>query len=192
VHEQQRPMPTGASDGGPPATTRGGHAAGHQPSLGRGAHTVLHETTTMALYLAISVLALLAALPHGEGGVTDTVVGTVWGTIAGLTLAHLLAFRLSGKLLGGGWLDRAEVLAIVGQVLAAIGVALLVSVPLWWSSGTQAVAYARLTLVAMIGALAFGVAIQQSPSRVRAVLYALAVVGISLAVAVIKNRLAGH
>jgi hypothetical protein len=173
-------------------TGRGEHAAAHRPSLGHGAHTVLHETTTMALYLAISVLALLAALPHGDGGVTDAVVGTIWGTIAGLTLAHLLAFRLSGKLLGGGWLDRAEVLAIVGQVLAAIGVALLVSVPLWWSSGTQAVAYARLTLVAMIGVFAFGVAIQQHPSRFRAGLYAVVVVAISLAVAIVKNRLAGH
>jgi hypothetical protein len=171
---------------------RGAHAADHRPSLGHGAHTVLHETTTMALYLAISVLALLAALPHGDGGVTDAVVGTVWGTIAGLTLAHLLAFRLSGKLLGGGWLDRAEVLAIAGQVLAAVGVALLVSVPLWWSSGTQAVAYARLLLAAMIGVFAFGVAIQQHPSRFRAGLYAVVVVAISLGVAIVKNRLAGH
>jgi hypothetical protein len=44
----------------------------------------------------------------------------------------------------------------------------------------------------MIGVFAFGVAIQQSPSRVRAVLYAIVVVGISLGVAVVKNRLAGH
>jgi hypothetical protein len=175
-----------------PQAARGARAAEHRPSLGQGAHTVLHETTTMALYLAISMLALLAALPHGEGGATHTVVGTVWGTIAGLTLAHLLAFRLSGKLLAGGWLDRAELLAIAGQVLAAIGVALLISVPLWWSTGTQAVAYARLLLAAMIGVFAFGVAIQQSPSRFRAVLYAVAVVAISLGVAVIKNRLAGH
>jgi hypothetical protein len=171
---------------------RRAHAAGDRPSLGHGAHTVLHETTTMALYLAISMLALLAALPHGEDGVTHTVAGTVWGSIAGLTLAHLLAFRLSGKLLGGGRLDRAELYAMGGQVLAAVGVALLVSVPLWWSSGTQAVAYARLVLVAMIGVSAFGVSVQQSPSRMRALLYAVVVVAISLAVAVIKNRLAGH
>jgi hypothetical protein len=64
------------------------------------------------------------------------------------------------------------VYALGGQVVAAIGVGLLVSVPLVWSSGTQAVAYARLVLAAMIGVFAFGVAIQQSPSRVRAVLYA--------------------
>jgi hypothetical protein len=169
-----------------------GHTAELGSSFGRGRHTVLHETTTMALYLAISMLALLSALPHGEGGVTHTVAGTVWGTIAGLTLAHLLAFRLSGKLLGGGWLDRAEVYALGGQVVAAIGVGLLVSVPLVWSSGTQAVAYARLVLAAMIGVFAYGVAIQQSPSRGRALLYAAVVVVISLGVAVVKNRLAGH
>jgi len=171
---------------------RGAHAAEHRPSLGQGAQTVLHETTTMALYLAISMLALLSALPHGEGGVTHTVAGTVWGTLAGLTLAHLLAFRLSGKLLGGGWLERAEVDALGGQVVAAIGVGLLVSVPLWWSSGTQAVAYARLVLAAMIGVFAFGVAVQQRPSRVRAALYAVVVVAISVGVALVKNRLAGH
>jgi hypothetical protein len=168
-----------------------GHTADLDPSFGQARHRVLHETTTMALYLAISMLALLAALPHGEDEVTH-LIGMVWGTIAGLTLAHLLAFRLSGKLLGGGRLDRTELYALGGQFVAAIGVGLLISVPLVWSSGTQAVAYARLVLAAMIGVFAFGVAIQQSPSRVRAVLYAIVVVVISLGVAVVKNRLAGH
>ena len=60
----------------------------------------LHEVTTMALYVSLSLLAVLIALPDVNPGEDNRFEEglTVLGTGLGLVLAHHVAFRMSTRL----------------------------------------------------------------------------------------------
>ena len=58
------------------------------------------EAFTMALYVAICLLAALAAV--SESTAEDHVFEIVWGTTIGLALAHWLAFSVSARLVAAG------------------------------------------------------------------------------------------
>jgi hypothetical protein len=58
------------------------------------------EAYTMALYVAICLLAAFAALP--ETGAHAHVIGIIWGVTLGLAIAHWFAFRVSARLVGAG------------------------------------------------------------------------------------------
>jgi hypothetical protein len=165
-------------------TTRSGAAADR--------HHVIRETVTMALYLAISLLAVLAAQPHGEARSTGAAVALVWGTTAGLSLAHWLAFRLSGRLFAGAVLDPGTGQAIAGQAAAAALVASLASLPFLLVDGERAAALARLLLAGLVGLFAFATAQRHGATAWRATGYAAVVVLLAVTVALVKNALAGH
>jgi hypothetical protein len=151
---------------------------------------VIRESITMGLYITISLLAVLTAQPHGDA-TTAAVLTVVWGTTLGLTLAHWLAFRLTARLFAGAELPSHDRLAMVGQAVAAFGVAAIASVPLilYASSG---LALSRSLLAGLVGLFAFGAARRHGGSFGRALTYAVIVVVIALAVAVGKYLLTGH
>ena len=65
------------------------------------------EAFTMALYVAICLLAALIALP--ERAVEHTsVLGVIWGITLGLAIAHWFAFRVSARLLGAGAVRQSD------------------------------------------------------------------------------------
>jgi hypothetical protein len=75
------------------------------------------EAYTMALYVAICLLAALAAVSEpalDEGAHTFELV---WGTTVGLALAHWFAFRMSARLYGVAILVVGVVVALVKNVL---------------------------------------------------------------------------
>jgi hypothetical protein len=154
-------------------------------------HQVVHEGVTMALYIAISLLAVLTALP---ASFTDAagVAWTIVGTTSGLAIAHWLAFRVSSLFVGRGRLGPTARRSLVVQALAATMVGVIACLPLLLARGTMGLALSRLLLAGIIGLFAYGVSIQSEPGRLRAVLYAVTVVGIALSVAVVKNVLSGH
>jgi hypothetical protein len=152
---------------------------------------VIRETVTMALYITISLLAVLAAQPHGDRSVVG-VLAIIWGTTLGLSLAHWLAFRLTARLFSGTALNRHERVTIAAQGAAALGVATLVSAPLLVAGADSALDLARLLLASLIGLFAFNVARRHGAGRGRAGVYAFVVVAIALAVAAAKNQLSGH
>jgi hypothetical protein len=161
----------------------------HDPSAV--AHRVaIRESITMGLYMTISLLAVLTAQPHGDAA-TSATLALVWGTTFGLALAHWLAFQLTARLFAGTRLPSHDRMAIAGQVVAALGVACVASVPLmlYPSSG---LALARSTLAGLVGLFAFGAARRNGGSVGRALLYALLVVAIAFAVAIGKYLLTGH
>jgi hypothetical protein len=153
-------------------------------------HRVIHEGVTMTLYVAVSLLALLTALP---ATLTDesTVVRTILGTTVGLALAHWLAFRVSSLFVGHGVLDPASRRSLGVQALAAAGVGAVAILPLLFARGPTALGISRVLLAGVIGLFAYGVSIQAQPSRLRAAVYAVAMVVIALTVALVKNHLAG-
>jgi hypothetical protein len=161
----------------------------HDPETGVD-RAVIRESITMGLYITISLLAVLTALPHGvtTGAVALTVV---WGTTLGLTLAHWLAFQLTARLFAGAELSPHDRMAAVGQALAAVGVAAVASVPLILYARAGLV-LARTLLAGLVGLVAFGAARRHGASVGRALIYGLVVVVIALAVAIGKYLLTGH
>jgi hypothetical protein len=150
---------------------------------------VIRESLTMGLYITISLLAVLSAQPHGDPG--RAVLTVVWGTTLGLTLAHWLAFQLTARLFAGRRLPSHDRMTMVGQAVAALGVAGLASLPLLLHANAGP-ALSRGILAGLIGLFAFGAGRHHGGSLGRASVYALVVVAIALAVAIGKYLLTGH
>jgi hypothetical protein len=151
---------------------------------------VIRESITMGLYITISLLAVLAAQPHGDV-TTAAMLTVVWGTTLGLTLAHWLAFRLTARLFAGAELSSHDRMVMAGQAIAALGVAAVASVPLVLDAGAGLV-LSRSLLAGLVGMFAFGTARRHGSSSGRALVYAVVVVVIALAVAIGKYLLTGH
>ena len=66
------------------------------------------EAFTMALYVAICLLAALLALPERAAEPTS-MMGVVWGIALGLAIRHWFAFRVSARLVGAGAVRLADV-----------------------------------------------------------------------------------
>lgn len=145
----------------------------------------------MALYITISLLAVLAAVPDGDRS-SIVVLGLIWGTATGLTLAHLLAFRLSARLVSAGRLEPHERMAIGAQALASASVAALASLPLLLAAGNAGLEVSRMLLAGFVGLCAYGAGRQSGGTRRRAVIYAAGTVAVAVAVALVKNALTGH
>ena len=139
---------------------------------------VARETSTMALYLAVVLLAELSAWPVDVGD-SAIVVSAIWGTALGLAIAHWFAFSASTRLLSGGREDRVDRLAAAGQLGAALVIATLVSVPFAFGSGEAAFAAAGGILAVLIGIVGVRIARAGGASLVRTVVFA----GIVLAIA---------
>lgn len=101
-----------------------------------GSSLVIRESMTMALYITISLLAVLAAQPPGDRSVIG-VLGIIWGTTLRLSLAHWLAFRLTARLFSGADLDRHDQVTMAARGVAAIGVATLRRHRCWWRTASS-------------------------------------------------------
>lgn len=82
---------------------------------------ILREAIPMGLSITISLLAVLTAKPHTDGGTAALTL--IWGSTLGLALAHWLAFKLTGRLFTGSRLSPHDRLSLAAQAAAAIGVA---------------------------------------------------------------------
>ena len=87
------------------------------------------EAYTMALYVAICLLAALLAVP--EDAAHTRVTGIIWGVTVGLAAAHWFAFRMSARLVGAGTIRSPDVRLASAQLLGAAVVAVLASVPVF-------------------------------------------------------------
>ena len=69
------------------------------------------EAVTMALYVSITLLAALIAIPSDEVPGTVHTAALIWGGAAALALAHWLAFDVGARLFQTAHLDRLHRLA---------------------------------------------------------------------------------
>ncbi len=146
----------------------------------------------MALYVAVVLLAALAALGEsGDDPRIDT-LGLVWGTAIGLALAHYFAFRVSARLVTAGEVGREEAELALAQLAGAVAVAVLVSVPVVVLPASAELDAAVLVLAGLVSAAGFAVARSSGASWTRSALYALVVLVIGVTIAILKNTLAGH
>lgn len=149
------------------------------------------EALTMALYVAICLMAALLAIP--ENAIEHTnVLGLIWGITLGLALAHWFAFRVSARMVGSGSIHSSDLQLAAAQLLAAAGVAFVASMTALVLPDAVELEGAELLLAGLIALIGFGVARGAGASRFRAVVYAVLVLVGAVAIAVLKNLLAGH
>jgi hypothetical protein len=148
------------------------------------------EAYTMALYVAICLLAAFAALP--ETGAHAHVIGIIWGVTLGLAIAHWFAFRVAARLVGAGSVRPHDVESAGAQLVGAAGVALLASLPVLLFPESVELELVELLLAGSIALVGFTVARGGGATRARALVYALVVLVVAVAIALVKNGLAGH
>jgi hypothetical protein len=149
------------------------------------------EGWTMALYVAICLIAALTAL-ETVTAVPGHIMGLVWGTTVGLALAHVFAFRIAGHLVHDGELPKADRIVSAVQVASAAAVAVVVSIPVLLAPVAAELDWARYTCAAIIGVVGYSVARGASRGRIRAALFGLAVLAAAIVVAALKQALGGH
>lgn len=156
----------------------------------RGAHVreLLAEVLTMALYVAISLLAaVLTAVPDAHGSLP-----LLWGIALGLALTHSFAFRLSARFFGGGRLSSEDLSATGAQLTGAIAVALLATLAVVAAPApheSEAVVYA---LGGFLGLVGVGVGRCAGGSWLRSGAYGAVVLAGALIVIVVKSVISGH
>lgn len=148
---------------------------------------VWREGITMALYVSLSQLAVMTALPAQEASVDSKLALTVALTSVGLVLAHQLAFRMSSKLVApGSKLGPLAPRLLRAQLLGGAAVTVLAVLPILlfgpaaynWSVGLL------LLFVMWVGYL---VARTAPYSRVRSLIYVMIVAVAVIAVLAVKS-----
>ena len=163
----------------------------------------LREALTMVLYLSITLLATLTALPsgadgavddHGSGGVHGlSLVGLIWGTAIGLTLAHFFAFRLTARAFTGGKVSEKDVRIGLSQLAGAAFVAVSCTIPVLLIGDSDEVQATTLVPALIIGVTGYLIARRAAHStNVQSLIIGGVVMVLGLTVAAIKNFVLGH
>lgn len=151
---------------------------------------IWREGVTMALYISLSQLAVMTALPEVSDG-REGLALTVFLTSVGLVLAHQVAFRMSSRLVAEGSKLEPEAPRLLGaQLLGGGFVTLLAVLPiLIFGPGAYRVSIGLLLLFVMV--VGYLVARSAPVSRLRALIYVVFVAFVVIGVLVVKS-LVGH
>jgi heme/copper-type cytochrome/quinol oxidase subunit 4 len=155
---------------------------GSQPAEGR---ELRRYAVEMALYVALSLLAVEVALPRDmEEHETVSVATTLAITAVGLLAAHWLAFRVSARLESGGLLSREQLSILGAQLAGGAAVVMLTVVPILVLPPPTGLFASQLTLLTVIAGVAYAAA-RPTASRTRSTMYSAAVVlGTAIVVAI--------
>jgi hypothetical protein len=144
---------------------------------------LIREATTMALYVSLSLLAVLIALPVSHQDERAKAGLIVFGTALGLVLAHHVAFRLSTRLVSGGLLTPESVNALKAQALGGIPVAIVAALPVLVLGEDPGELVAEAVLLAFVAFVGYRSA-RASSSPARSLVYVaglvIAVIGVVL------------
>lgn len=135
----------------------------------------VREFVTMALYVSLSLLAVVIATPE-MAATRSGVAATVFLTALGLLIAHVLAYSVSSRLVSEGRIDAESRLILTMQVAAGLTVAVIATIPVLLADaplGPQITEGLLVGIVAVVGYLAVR---QRDGSRGRALVYAGAVI----------------
>jgi hypothetical protein len=150
------------------------------------------ELLASALYVALVLLAALVAVPVEQLPDDAWLMSLVLGTALGLILAHWFAFRLAAPLTAedGSWSPTAAQEA-GAQLAGGMSVAVLAVLPFVVFDGVTAYRMAEVLLVALPALTGGLIERIRGRSWRRAVLTGVVVLGLAVAVVVVKNLL-GH
>jgi hypothetical protein len=142
----------------------------------------------MGLYLCL-VLAAEFAFVEEAFESKESVLAVIWGTTLGLTVAHIFAFNLSARIFEGGRLSAETRMSIVYQVVVAIGVAALLSLPLLLANTSTALNFGGYVIAGVIGLIGFTVARLEGGSPVKSAAFAVVMVAAAVLVVLLKSAL---
>jgi hypothetical protein len=138
----------------------------------------------MALYISLSLLAVVLAVPSSGHGPS---AWTVFLTALGLVAAHLLAFSISARYVNDGELDEESAKLLGVQTSAGLGVAVLATLPVLLLPEPAGVDVTGALLVLVIGVVGYLTARNAGRSRLRALGYVVIVALVALVVLLIKS-----
>jgi hypothetical protein len=149
------------------------------------------EGVTMALYISLSQLAVMTALPSQQASTDRGLAGLVALTSIGLILAHQLAFRMSSKLFAeGSRLGDLDLGLLRAQTLGGGAVTVVAVLPILLF-GSQAYLVSILLLLLFVLVVGYLVARTVPVSRIRSLAYVGGVAVVVVGVLVVKS-LVGH
>ncbi len=150
------------------------------------------EFFASALYMALVLLAVLAAVPTENLPSDESVVGLMIGSAIGLTLAHWLAFRLAAHLTeDGGFAAQSAAREAAAQVLGGVGVAALAAAPFLILDGDAALTGALVVLAALPALTGLAIARLRGRSWLSSLVTAAVVLLLAVVVVLVKEGL-GH
>ena len=161
-----------------------------EPEESEGKRELMREAVTMALYISLSLLAVLAALPQASTSESDSLWQTILLTAVALLLAHQVAFRVSTRLVNKGLLDASSVRLLGAQMAGGLVAAIAATLPVL-VFGPDAVRASELVLLIFVAATGYRAARSVPASRGRALMYVVFVVLAVVAVLFVKS-LVGH
>ena len=142
----------------------------------------------MALYLSLSLLAVLLAVPASTD---EDPVALVVLTALGLLVAHLVAFSISSRLVSEGVFDAESRRVAAAQVAAGLAVVALVTVPMLLFDAPTSLYVAQALLVLVVVGVGYLAARAARASVLRSVAY-VAVVVLAVACVLVLKALVGH
>jgi hypothetical protein len=151
-------------------------------------HERVHAGVTMALYISLSLLAVMVAQ---EASLDPLVSGShamvIVLTSVGLILAHRLAFQLSTRLVHRGQVSPASVELLGGQLIGGLAITVVAVTPVLLFDGPGGLLAAELLLLAFIAGVGYVAARSVPLSRPRALAYVAIVVVLALVVLWVKG-----
>jgi hypothetical protein len=144
------------------------------------------EAVTTALYVSLTLLAALLAIPDEDVPGTLETAALIWGGAAGLAIAHWLAFDVAARLYRSEHLDRLHRLGGPVALAAALAVALVASVPILAAPDDLAYEVAISVLAAVLATAGFGVGRRSGAGLVRSLAGGLIVLVVAALVVTLK------
>lgn len=148
---------------------------------------VRREATTMALYVAILLLAALAATTTDLEGAQ--LLALIWGSTLGVALAHWFSFTVAARMLTHAESHVSPGRLVRAQMLAAAAVALGASMPILFLPDDAEHQGAVLLTAGSIGAVVYAQSRWSGASAGRSVAVAGVALAAGLIVAVVKIAL---
>lgn len=145
---------------------------------------------TMALYISLSLLAVLVASPaqHEPSGTTAAVTLVV--TSLGLVLAHHVAFRLSSRLVDKGLVTTESLELLGAQMSGALSVSAAAALPLLVFGDDTGRILSEVLLLVFVAGVGYR-AVRQSAGPGRSILYVGGLV-VAVGIVVAVKTAVGH
>lgn len=148
----------------------------------------IREGLTMALYIGLSLLAVMVALPRDVTAALEPHPAVaLFLTSISLLIAHQLAFRLSARLAHRGQLGSEHLDLLAAQVVGGLAVTAVAVIPVLLFEGRTGIVIAELALLSFIAIVGYASARTIHVSRVRAFGSVLGVIVLVLIVLGIKE-----
>jgi hypothetical protein len=149
---------------------------------------LVREGVTMALYIGISLVAVMLALPPEIGPSGSTMPAlTIFLTAIGLLVAHVVAFRLSTRLTHGGEVPAAQAQLVGAQLVGGLVVTAAAVAPVLLLPEPASILVSELLLIGLIAAVGYATARASRLGHGHALAYSAVAVVIALVVLWIKS-----